>query len=71
LKILRDKKSDFKTKFEEKCFLTKTQRSEVKEYNNCLKERIQDIEQVIDSHFELIKPTIKKDVVDRILKKFN
>lgn len=58
--------SDIRVQFEELCYISKVTNFEVCKYFEMLRQRVRDIEQTIDHHFELIKPALRKDKMDKI-----
>ena len=59
-------KPDIRIHFEELCYMSKLTNQEVKKYFTFLKTRIQDIEETIDTHFNMIQKAIKQDKVDKL-----
>lgn len=64
----KGKRSDLRIQFEEKCYLTKLTQEEIELYFQLLQQRIDDIEQVIDLHFDTIKKAIFQDKSDKIMR---
>jgi hypothetical protein len=60
------KKPELRIQFEEKCFMTKLSHQEVVSYLQMMKKRVADIEEVIDSHFDLLKKVILKEKQDKL-----
>ena len=60
------KKHEIRIKFEELCYTCKVTNQEVKKYFDMMKQRVREIEDVINKHFELIKGTIRQDKIDKI-----
>ena len=54
----RVKKQELRIIYEELCYTSKLTYSEVNNYLNMLDGRVHEIENVIDSHFDLIKKSI-------------
>ena len=54
----KGKRTDLRIQFEEKCFLTKLTQTEIEYYLKMLNHRIDDIESVINLHFDTIKRAI-------------
>lgn len=61
-------KSEARIEFEERCYMTKLTFKEVQSYIQMQKKRVDDIEEVIDSHFDSIKKTILKDKSDKLFR---
>lgn len=62
-------KKEIRVNFEELCYQSKLTNLEVKKYFVFLKKRIRDIEQTIDSHFDMIKKSIRQDKKEKIERK--
>ena len=60
------KKPELRIQFEEKCFMTKLSHLEVVSFLQMMKKRVADIEEVIDSHFDLLKKVILKEKQDKL-----
>jgi hypothetical protein len=51
--------------FLEQCYMSNLSEEDVKDYDNLLRRRVKDIEEVIDTHFEFIKSTIVEEAEER------
>lgn len=60
------RKSEERIVFEERCYMTKLTFKEVISFLEMQKQRIKDIEEVIDSHFNSIKKEILKDKSEKL-----
>lgn len=58
--------SEIRIRFEEICYMCKVTNFEVAQYFEMLRQRVRDIEQTIDHHFELIKKVIRQDKIDKM-----
>ena len=68
LSVLKNKRSDQRIEFEERCYMTKLTFREVQKFMELQKKRIEDIEETIDQHFDGIKKSILKDKSDKLFR---
>jgi hypothetical protein len=60
------KKTDERIEFEERCYITKLTFKDVLDFLEMQKQRIRDIEEVIDSHFNSLKKEILRNISDKL-----
>lgn len=60
------KKTEERIEFEERCYITKLTFKDVLDFLEMQKQRIRDIEEVIDSHFNSLKKEILRNVSDKL-----